>query len=429
MAYIATKATATEKELVGDNIYRVVATDVDDVVFASGEIVVLIESTDDGKHFDLSVDSEKSKYFKPTQIKIGDGFHTFKQLNWIQTIDENKIQNVVNEGIKEGTDELNTKVDGLKTTINNFINTEGPDMITNKIADIVKKSSRGGLLFLDTDNSDAGKWSASFGHKNKSDGQFSYSFGSDNIISNKTNYSTAFGKHNSIEGSYCVAMGELNYALNDYCLVAGNVNYAKGKYSIALGHGTQTETEGGFVCGKFNKTKDALFCVGNGTSSNRSDVFYITENGLVNCNNINCNNIIIKEKIIDLFKPYNLNEQKLSDSIYTYANLNVSTTSGCTIPINPGTYILKIQTNNPDIVKFIYKMGESEKEITVSGNEVEEEIKIDDNSFSYHFSFLKTVSTTSNIRANMYNKNDSIQQLENKLIDLNWKLISDTNEN
>ena len=77
MAYIATKATYIGEEEVKDengkpvvddngNPVKKIKTDVDDVIFLTGEVIVLIEKINEDKHFDLSIEDEGSEYFVQT---------------------------------------------------------------------------------------------------------------------------------------------------------------------------------------------------------------------------------------------------------------------------------------------------------------------------------------------------------------------------
>ena len=127
MAYIATKATYIGEEEVKDEnnvLHKRIKTDVDDVVFNTGEVIVLLEEENKDKHFDLTIEDKDSKYFKPTQIKIGDGFHAFKELNWLQTFDPSRMESVVSNGVTAAASTIMGKFTDLENTVNNFIHVD-----------------------------------------------------------------------------------------------------------------------------------------------------------------------------------------------------------------------------------------------------------------------------------------------------------------
>ena len=96
--------------------------------------------------------------------------------------------------------------------------------------------------------------------------------GSGNSASNE---SVAIGWNNNTD-RISFAHGISNTA-NGYSILQGSGNSAK-NYGQAFGQGLIID--GGMAIGKFNKTTDARFVIGNGTNdNNRSDLYWINQNG------------------------------------------------------------------------------------------------------------------------------------------------------
>ena len=141
MAYIATKATYIGEEEVkdengnpivddNDNPIKRIKTDVDDVIFSAGEVVVLIEKINKDKHFDLSIEDEGSEYFAPTQIKIGDGFHSFRELKWLQTLDYNRVHSAIDKSVEEHTASLSKAYTYFKQEVSSKIDRQNQEIRT-----------------------------------------------------------------------------------------------------------------------------------------------------------------------------------------------------------------------------------------------------------------------------------------------------------
>ena len=99
-------------------------------------------------------------------------------------------------------------------------------------------------------------------------------------IANTTNLGNSFcqGTSNTADGD-SLAQGSVNYAKNT-SIAQGSVNRAI-NCSQAFGVGNVI-TDTGMAIGKYNKTSsDASFVIGNGTNSNRSDLFIIKHDGTV----------------------------------------------------------------------------------------------------------------------------------------------------
>ena len=99
-------------------------------------------------------------------------------------------------------------------------------------------------------------------------------------IANTTILGNSFcqGTNNTADGD-SLAQGSVNYAKNT-SIAQGSVNSAI-NCSQAFGVGNAI-TDTGMAIGKYNKTSsDASFVIGNGTNSNRSDLFIIKHDGTV----------------------------------------------------------------------------------------------------------------------------------------------------
>ena len=261
MAYIATKATYVgEDEILDENGEPIVdendvpvkriKTDVDDVIFSEGEVIVLIEKVTKGKHLDLNIEDEDSTYFAPTQIKIGDGIHSFQELNWLQTIDSNKIDTAVNNSVH--------KV--VVPIISDFVNYQSKEILKELVSNnFFRINSVSGLVGFTTDSKEyAGK------------------------------YCMSIGDNTSIEkkaDGYTIGIGKNNLASSDYSLIIGTNNESTHDYSYIFGDHLIAASENQTVFGKYNVDETEsdfrnLFVVGNGTDiTNRSNAMVIDWDG------------------------------------------------------------------------------------------------------------------------------------------------------
>lgn len=260
MAYIATKATYIGEEgiydengnpVVDENDVPVkrIQTDVDDVIFAEGEVIVLIEKITEGKHFDLSIEDEGSAYFAPTQIKIGDGLHSFKELNWLQTVDNSRIESAIDKSVEEHTinlsksyiqfkQEVDTRIQLQNQQISTFINIDSKKILKELVSNnFFRVNSWGGLIGFTTDPKEyASKYCMSIGdNKNierKADG-YTIGIGKNNLTS--SDYSLLIGTDNESMFNYSYNFGNNNSNKGEYSFISGDNSYA-GAYSISCGH-------------------------------------------------------------------------------------------------------------------------------------------------------------------------------------------------
>lgn len=83
--------------------------------------------------------------------------------------------------------------------------------------------------------------------------------------------------------SLSAAFGETNIVTRRACFVAGSTNVVTRDYSAAFGKNNKITTPGGttqFVCGYYNlNNSNDIFEIGNGSSSQRSNAFYVTTEG------------------------------------------------------------------------------------------------------------------------------------------------------
>ena len=323
MAYIATKATYIgEEEVKDDNsnvLQRRIITDVDDVVFNTGEVIVLLEEENKDKHFDLTIEDKGSKYFKPTQIKIGDGFHAFKELNWLQTFDPSRMESVVSDGVTAAASTIMGKFTDLENTVNNFIEVDAGKILqelvkgryftlsddvvlscfnTEGVSDNELKSFSIGYNNNFNYNGIKGKRSIIFGESNKLSGLYNYINGAYNtMVNNKysiingygnkienpysgikyhnlclgtSNYikdgseNTISGRENKISGSTNTCFGWRNIVTGLSNTCSGNDNQINGSRNYAFGIGNIINDDDCFVCGRFNNGEGKIFSVGNG---------------------------------------------------------------------------------------------------------------------------------------------------------------------
>ena len=317
MAYIATKATYIGEEEVKDengkpvvddngNPVKRIKTDVDDVIFATGEVIVLIEEVNKGQHFDLSIEDKGSTYFAPTQIKIGDGMHSFRELNWLQTLDYNQVRNSIDKSVEEHTtnlskaytqfkQEVNTKIELQNQRISTFIDVDSKEILKNLIQDNYFSLSSNGVLSAFYDNSvstannlksfsigssnsfnnnatnQIGRDCIAFGTKNNTFGFNNYSFGCNNSIAGA--YILAHGFQNVINTSeknkWTVCFGYKNQISNNNSIVIGTENSSSGgEYSICLGKSSSTGGDISIAVGENNKaTDDVSIAIGHGNTA------------------------------------------------------------------------------------------------------------------------------------------------------------------
>ena len=168
-----------------------------------------------------------------------------------------------------------------------------------------------------------GDTAASFGRRSKSTGITSFVSGTDSEASNHA--SVAMGNNNTSSGNSSIALGSNNTASNFASVAAGQKSEATGGTSIALGHtakaegyasvatgfkttasgkhshaqnnntiasgenssasgyGTIASAKNQFVVGKYNKEdEDALFIIGNGSSSTkRGNALLVKNDGVL----------------------------------------------------------------------------------------------------------------------------------------------------
>lgn len=358
MAYIATKATYIDEEEVKDDngnvLQRRIITDVDDVVFNTGEVIVLLEEENKDKHFDLTIEDKGSKYFKPTQIKIGDGFHAFKELNWLQTFDPSRIESVVSNGVTAAASTIMGKFAELENTVNNFIHVDAGKILqelvkgryftlsddvvlscfnTEGVSDDELKSFSIGYNNNFNYNGIKGKRSIIFGESNKLSGLYNHINGTYNtIVNNKYsiingdgnkienpysgiqycnlclgigNYikkggeNVTSGRENNISGSCNTCIGYTNIITGLYNNCFGNNNQINGSRNYAFGIGNIINDDDCFVCGRFNNGEGKIFSVGNGSNDEevgitRSNAFDIDASGKATFyRNLQCNNNLL----------------------------------------------------------------------------------------------------------------------------------------
>lgn len=326
MAYIATKATYIGEEEVKDENgkpivneigkpVKKIITDVDDVIFLAGEIVVLIEKINEDKHFDLSIEDEGSEYFAPTQIKIGDGFHSFRELKWLQTLDYNRVHSALDKSVEEHTaslskdythfkQEVSFKIDRQNQRIDNFIYIDARKILREIVNNNYFRITNGGLVGFTTNpeeyadkncisignNTSIEKKSEGYtigiGKNNTVLGDYSLIIGTDNKT--KFNFSYVFGQK-SYSGAYSIACGrDCNWSLQNassepYCTACfGNSCITKGSYSFSCGIGNDSYGDASFTCSRNNISYgDASFSCG---SHNRTDA---NVKGAFACGNYN----------------------------------------------------------------------------------------------------------------------------------------------
>lgn len=135
-----------------------------------------------------------------------------------------------------------------------------------------------------------GKYALATGNRTEATGEASTAFGNNSKATNS--YATALGSYcnasgqssiaggsNSIaSGSNSIALGESNFALGNGSVALGANNEARFTNSVALGANNYTAREGQLICGLYARNNTGnLFCVGNGTSAQRKNVFEVND--------------------------------------------------------------------------------------------------------------------------------------------------------
>ncbi len=142
-----------------------------------------------------------------------------------------------------------------------------------------KASFRAGRIETQSDywnDVNVGNYSAGFGHDTKASGDYSFVSGDNNQVDG--NYSTSFGRNNQVSMPYSFASGMGNSVANSYSASFGSNNSSGGPYSFTSGLGNSVISTYGFAVGHYNyPINNALLMVGNGISSNRSNIFVILD--------------------------------------------------------------------------------------------------------------------------------------------------------
>lgn len=127
-----------------------------------------------------------------------------------------------------------------------------------------------------------GNYSHSEGRDTTASGWYSHAEGYSTIA--RDTYSHAEGYYTVANDSMCHAEGDSTTAYGYSSHSEGWDTYARGQCSHAEGHGTYASGENQHVCGKYNVTSSThLLIVGNGSSSSRSNAFYVGSTGNVWC--------------------------------------------------------------------------------------------------------------------------------------------------
>lgn len=292
MAYIATKATYIGEEevkdengkpVVDDNgkpVKRIV-TDADDVIFEAGEVIVLVEEINNGQHFDfdLEIEDKGSTYFAPTQIKIGDGMHSFGELNWLQTIDDFKVQSTIDKKIATYktnvdktyeifTNSINAKIGEQNNLINDFIKYQSKEILRDLVQDNYFSISSNGVLsaFSRTEvptvnnlkSFSIGNYNTFYNKATEQMGRYCAVFGNNHNMFGFNNYS--FGYNNSIDGAYILAHGFQNVIntskKNKWTVCFGNKNQINNvDNNIVIGMNNIIQHSNSIVIGSNNTTR------------------------------------------------------------------------------------------------------------------------------------------------------------------------------
>ena len=136
----------------------------------------------------------------------------------------------------------------------------------------------------------SGKYGVAIGSRTEATGEASCAFGDHSKATNS--YATAFGSYCTASGqgaiaggSNCiaaglnsVALGQSNFASERGSVALGSNNEARFMNSTALGANNYTAREGQLICGIYARNNTGnLFCVGNGTTSQRKNVFEVND--------------------------------------------------------------------------------------------------------------------------------------------------------
>ena len=259
------------------------------------------EEENKDKHFDLTIEDKGSKYFKPTQIKIGDGFHAFKELNWLQTFDPSRMESAVSNGITAAANTIMGKFTDLDNKVTNFIEVDAGKILqelvkgryftlsddvvlscfnTEGVSDDELKSFSIGYNNNFNYNGIKGKRSIIFGEKNSLSGFYDYINGSSNKIekgngdfihgagntirtdsNNNKVYNICFGLWNTIsDGDHNFTCGISNeiYQTKGYSNIFntsfGKNNKISGNYNFIYGYGNNAIASDYSCClGETNK--------------------------------------------------------------------------------------------------------------------------------------------------------------------------------
>ena len=141
-------------------------------------------------------------------------------------------------------------------------------------------------ISLGASNKSYGYNSVTIGRANTATGQNAIVLGYNNEASG--GYSVSLGRSNVSGALYSVTLGYNNLSSGNFAFAANAYNEAQGRYSAAMGYNNRTSF-GATALGRYNDdtgsanswvSTDALFTVGNGTSSgNRKNAFVVYKDG------------------------------------------------------------------------------------------------------------------------------------------------------
>lgn len=123
----------------------------------------------------------------------------------------------------------------------------------------------------------SGRGSHSEGHHTEASGSYSHAEG--NHTSASAEYAHAEGQYAYAEGYASHAQGASTYAKKTCSFVGGQQSTADANFATAIGLGLNATAEASFVVGKYNQSSNALFVVGNGSTSGRSNAFTVHTDG------------------------------------------------------------------------------------------------------------------------------------------------------
>ena len=139
-------------------------------------------------------------------------------------------------------------------------------------------------VVMGNQNTANGEASVAMGERNTSNGNQSVAMGYTNTAS--TIYSVAMGHNNEITGNLSVAIGASNSVSGQYSVAMGYSNNVSGGAmevcNVAIGYYLDTFDRNGFFCGQYNSDpgSGALFVVGKGDSSARSNIIVVNDTSL-----------------------------------------------------------------------------------------------------------------------------------------------------